>query len=55
MTTIEKTSAKCKEQMPADHEFFYGHRREKDGLRSICKACHHDLPSVLCRKTKVAA
>ncbi|MEK6788475.1 MAG: hypothetical protein AABY68_05950 [Pseudomonadota bacterium] len=55
MISIDKTCAKCNEQFPADREFFYGARREKDGLRSICKACYEALPSVLRRKKKVAA
>lgn len=54
MSHAEKTCTKCKEQLPADREFFYGDRGEKDGLRSICKACYHELPSIQRRDRRAA-
>lgn len=35
----EKTCARCKEDWPADLEFFHQHKGHKDGLHSYCKAC----------------
>lgn len=48
----EKLCSGCKESYPADAEFFYRDRRESDGLRSICKACYSELPSVQKRQVK---
>jgi hypothetical protein len=36
----------CQEFYPADTDFFYRDRRESDRLRSRCKACYSELPSV---------
>lgn len=47
---VQKTCGKCQEQYPADQEFFFRDKRSADGLRSICKACYYELPSVLNRK-----
>lgn len=41
-----KVCSKCSDSLPADTEFFYRNRRSKDGLRSVCKACYSELPSV---------
>jgi hypothetical protein len=42
----EKSCSRCKESYPADRELFYRDRRSPDGLRSTCKACYSELPSV---------
>lgn len=42
----EKYCSSCQESYPADTEFFYRDRRGRDGLRSTCKACYSELPSV---------
>mgnify|MGYP007064146173 CR=1 FL=1 len=46
----EKCCSSCQESYPADTEFFYRDSRERDGLRSICKACYSELPSVQKRR-----
>ncbi|WP_110709267.1 hypothetical protein [Salinicola sp. CR57] len=48
VTVEEKTKicVSCGEDFPADREFFYGDRRQPDGLRSTCKGCYSELPSV---------
>ena len=42
----EKVCVSCQESYPADTEFFYRDRRQPDGLRSTCKGCYSELPSV---------
>jgi hypothetical protein len=37
---LEKRCGKCRDYWPADTEFFYSARSEKDGLNSWCKACY---------------
>ena len=51
----EKICKKCREPYPADKEFFYGDRGEPDGLRNICKACYHELPSIMRRDAMLRA
>lgn len=51
----DKFCSGCQEYYPADTEFFYRDRRESDGLRSICKACYSELPSVQKRQAKGGA
>ncbi|SFB30106.1 hypothetical protein [Azotobacter beijerinckii] len=46
----EKVCGTCQESLPADAEFFYRDVRSADGLRSVCKACYSELPSVLRRR-----
>lgn len=43
---LMKVCRKCSDSLPADTEFFYSDRRSKDGLRSVCKVCYSELPSV---------
>lgn len=50
---IDKTCSACREALPADAEFFFRDKRSADGLRSVCKACYHDLPSVLSRRKEL--
>ncbi|MNZ06736.1 hypothetical protein D3C78_234930 [compost metagenome] len=47
-----KTCRTCHEELPADAEFFYRSRRSPDGLRSECKVCYSELPSVQKRNQK---
>lgn len=42
----EKVCISCQESLPADTEFFFRDKRQADGLRTICKACYNELPSV---------
>ncbi|MFP3343347.1 hypothetical protein R0J87_12635 [Halomonas sp. SIMBA_159] len=51
----DKFCSGCQEYYPADTEFFYRDRREADGLRSKCKACYSELPSVQKRQAKGGA
>lgn len=46
----EKTCKMCKEEWPADSEFFFRDKNYKDGFSLYCKACYHDMPSRI-RKT----
>lgn len=47
-----KVCRKCSDSLPADTEFFYSDRRSQDGLRSVCKVCYSELPSVQRRNQK---
>lgn len=47
-----KVCRKCSDSLPADTEFFYSDSRSKDGLRSVCKVCYSELPSVLKRNQR---
>lgn len=47
-----KVCRKCSDSLPADTEFFYSDRRSKDGLRSVCKVCYSELPSVQVRNQR---
>lgn len=38
----EKECPRCGETWPATAEFWYRHRRSKDGWASACKRCHRD-------------
>lgn len=38
-----KHCSRCKEDWPADAEFFYADSTSKDGLFYCCKACHAQL------------
>lgn len=51
----DKVCSGCQEYLPADTDFFYRDSRESDGLRSICKACYSELPSVQKRHAKGGA
>lgn len=37
-----KTCTKCKRELPETAEFFYRHKRCRNGLNSICKQCRAD-------------
>lgn len=37
---MKKVCTKCGNEYPATVEYFYGHKRGKDGLRERCKRCY---------------
>jgi len=41
----EKICKMCKEEWPADAQFFFRDKNYKDGFSLYCKACFHDMPS----------
>lgn len=48
----EKRCVRCNEWLPADKDFFYMDKNKKDGLRSVCRACYWETPSVAKRSKK---
>ena len=34
-----KKCLKCENELPATKDYFYGHKRRKDGLQAYCKKC----------------
>jgi hypothetical protein len=44
-----KTCSKCKKEYSATKEYFYRHRRQKDGLNTICKKCDNKAIKKYCK------
>lgn len=49
LTTGTLRCQKCREDLPADGEFFFRDKNGPGGWRKICKACYSETPCIVAR------